>query len=142
MPYTTVGRRQRKVSVKFEYTDESDPGPYPIPRDVPIEGGRGSDDDRHAIVIDRYRCRLYELFKAYPVRGGERWRAVSGAPWRLGSNRLRPEGHTSADAAGLPIFPGLARYDEVERGRDRPRVALHRARVAPGLRLPGTPLRV
>jgi hypothetical protein len=105
------------VPVSFEYADESDRGPYPIPRNAPIEGGRSSDGDRHVLVVDRDRCKLYELFAAYPVAGGRRWRAGSGAIWNLRSNRLRPEGHTSADAAGLPILPGLARYDEVRRGR-------------------------
>ena len=117
IPFTTVSRRQRRVRVSFEYADESDRGPYPIPRDAPIEGGRRSDGDRHVIVVDRGRCRLHELFAAYPRRGGRRWRAGSGAIWSLRSNRLRPEGWTSADAAGLPILPGLARYDEVRRGR-------------------------
>ena len=116
IPYTTVSKRQRRVRVSFEYADESDRGPYPIPRNAPIEGGRRSDGDRHVIVVDRDRCRLYELFAAYPVSGGRRWRAGSGAVWSLRSNRLRPEGFTSADAAGLPILPGLARYEEVRRG--------------------------
>jgi len=84
---------------------------------VPIAGGRRSDGDRHVIVVDRSRCRLYELFAAYPARGGARWRAGSGAVWNLRSNRMRPRGWTSADAAGLPILPGLARYDEARRGR-------------------------
>ena len=117
IPYRVVGGRQRRVPVRFEYASESDPGPYPIPRDAPIEGGRGSDGDRHVLVVDRSRCRLYELFAAYPEDGGRRWRAGSGAIWNLRSNRLRPRGWTSADAAGLPILPGLARYDEVRRGR-------------------------
>jgi len=117
IPYRVVSGRQRRVPVRFEYASESDRGRYPIPRDVPIEGGRSSDGDRHVIVIDRSRCRLYELYAAYPEDGGRRWRAGSGAIWTLRSNRLRPRGWTSADAAGLPILPGLARYDEVRRGR-------------------------
>ena len=117
IPFVTVKSSQRKVPVSFEYAGESDRGPYPVPRDVPIEGGRGSDGDRHVIVVDRGRCRLYELFAAYPRDGGRRWRAGSGAIWDLRSNRLRPRGWTSADAAGLPILPGLARYPEVRRGR-------------------------
>jgi hypothetical protein len=117
IPYTTVSGRQRTVPVTFDYAEESDRGRYPIPRDVPIEGGRRSDGDRHVIVVDRDRCRLHELFAAYPIDGGRRWRAGSGAVWNLRSNRLRPRGWTSADAAGLPILPGLARYDEVRRGR-------------------------
>jgi hypothetical protein len=117
IPFVTVGKRQPKVPVSFEYADESDRGPYPVPRNVPVEGGRRSDGDRHVIVVDRGRCRLYELFSAFPEAGGSRWRAGSGAIWNMRSNRLRPRGWTSADAAGLPILPGLARYDEVRRGR-------------------------
>jgi hypothetical protein len=116
IPITVVRGTQRKVRVDFDYADESDRGPYPIPRTVKIEGGPASDGDRHAIVVDRDRCRLYELFALYPT-GSRGWRAGSGAIWNLRSNRLRPAGWTSADAAGLPIFPGLARYDEVARGR-------------------------
>ena len=116
IPFTTVRRRQERVPVSFRYADESDPGPYPIPKDAPIEGGRHSDGDRHVIVIQRRTCKLYELFAAYPRDGGERWRAGSGAVWDLDSNKLRPRGWTSADAAGLPIFPGLARYSEVAKG--------------------------
>jgi hypothetical protein len=116
IPLTVVRGGQPKVRVAFDYADESDPGPYPIPRNVKIEGGRASDGDRHAIIVDRDRCRLYELFALYPTAGGG-WRAGSGAIWNLRSNRLRPAGWTSADAAGLPILPGLARYDEVARGR-------------------------
>jgi hypothetical protein len=114
IPITVVGRRQAKSGVSFEYADESDRGPYPIPRGVKIEGGRSSTGDRHALIVDRDACRLYELYALYPQ--GRRWRAGSGAIWNLRSNRLRPEGWTSADAAGLPILPGLARYDEVRRG--------------------------
>jgi hypothetical protein len=116
IPYVTVRKGQRRVPVSFEYADESDRGPYPIPPNVPIEGGRGSSGDRHVIVVDRGRCRLYELFAAYPEAGGARWRAGSGAIWNLRSNRMRPAGWTSGDAAGLPILPGLARYYEVKRG--------------------------
>jgi hypothetical protein len=103
--------------VSFDYSDESDKGPYPIPPNVPIEGGPNADGDRHVIEVDPSRCRLYELFDAHPQGGGSRWHAGSGALWSLRSNRLRPRGWTSADAAGLPILPGLARYDEVRRGR-------------------------
>ena len=115
IPYVTVPRGQKRVPVSFEYADESDRGRYPIPREAPVEGGRGADGDRHVIVVDRSRCRLFELFAAYPEAGGG-WRAGSGAVWNLRSNRLRPRGWTSADAAGLPILPGLARYDEVRSG--------------------------
>jgi hypothetical protein len=116
IPFTTVGPRQKKVRVTFEYAGESDGKRYPIPRGAPVEGGRASDGDRHVIVVDRRRCRLYELYAAYPVNGGRSWRAGSGAIWSLRSNKLRPAGWTSADAAGLPILPGLARYEEVRRG--------------------------
>jgi hypothetical protein len=116
IPFVTVGRSTRRLPVSFEYASESDRGRYPIPPRVPIEGGRSSDGDRHVIVVDRSRCRLHELFAAYPEQGGKRWRAGSGAVWSLRRNRLRPRGWTSADAAGLPILPGLARYDEVRRG--------------------------
>jgi hypothetical protein len=116
IPFVTVPGDQVRVPVSFEYPDESDGERYPIPPGAPIEGGRSSDADRHVIEVDRRRCRLYELFAAYPQAGGRRWRAGSGAIWSLRSNRLRPAGWTSADAAGLPILPGLARFDEVRRG--------------------------
>ena len=116
IPYRVVGRSQRRVPVSFEFAGESDRGPYPIPRDAPIEGGRDAGGDRHVLIVDRDRCRLYELYDAHPVNGGARWRAGSGAIFDLRSNRLRPAGWTSADAAGLPILPGLARYNEVARG--------------------------
>jgi hypothetical protein len=114
IPITVVGRRQPKSRVSFEYAGESDRGPYPIPRNVKIEGGRSSTGDRHALIVDRSSCRLYELYALYPK--GRGWRAGSGAIWSLRSNKLRPAGWTSADAAGLPILPGLARFDEVKRG--------------------------
>jgi hypothetical protein len=116
IPFTTVSGPQPPVPVTFDFDDESDPGPYPIPRDAPIEGGPGSDGDRHVIVVDRDRCRLYEMYDARPRSGGASWTAGSGAVWDLKSNALRPPDWTSADAAGLPILPGLARYDEVAAG--------------------------
>jgi hypothetical protein len=120
IPYIVVDGSQARVPVTFDYHDESDPGPYPIPADSPIEGGPNSSGDRHVLVIDRDNWTLYELFAAYPRDGGTRWHAGSGAIFDLGSNALRPAGWTSADAAGLPIFPGLVRYDEVvERGEIR-----------------------
>ena len=114
IPYTNVSPHQRKVRVSFGYADESDKGPYPIPRNVPIEGGRQSTGDRHAILVDRTHCRLYELYALYPTGGG--WKAGSGAIWNMRSNHLRPKTWTSADAAGLPIFPGLARWAEARHG--------------------------
>jgi len=116
IPITVVRGSQPKVRVSFEYAPESDKGPYPIPRNVAIEGGRNADGDRHALIVDRDRCKLYELFALRPKPGGG-WRAGSGAIWDLRSNKLRPRGWTSADAAGLPILPGLARHEEVARGR-------------------------
>jgi hypothetical protein len=116
IPITVVGKSQRKLRLAFQYAAESDRGPYPIPRNVKIEGGRRSNGDRHALILDRDSCRLYEFFALYPTASGG-WRAGSGAIWNLRSNRLRPAGWTSADAAGLPILPGLARFDEVARGR-------------------------
>jgi hypothetical protein len=118
IPYVSVRREQQKRPVRFRwYASESDKGPYPIPKDAPIEGGRQSDGDRHVIVVQRGTCKLWELYAAYPRDGGERWVAGSGAVFDLDSNKLRPKGWTSADAAGLPILPGLARYYEVRRGR-------------------------
>ena len=111
IPITVVGKKTPRSRVSFEYAAESDRGPYPIPANVKIEGG----SDRHAILVDRNACKLYELF-ALERRNG-RWHAGSGAIWNLSSNKLRPRSWTSADAAGLPILPGLARYDEVARGR-------------------------
>jgi hypothetical protein len=116
IPVTTVGKAQKRVAVSFQYADESDKGPYPIPRNAKVEGGANADGDRHVIVVDRDRCRLYELYAAHPESGGARWRAGSGAIWSLRSNHLRPKGWTSADAAGLPILPGLARYEELKEG--------------------------
>src|SRR3954447_15791813 len=81
IPYISVGAGQRKVHVSFDYADESDKGPYPIPAGAPVEGGRGSDGDRHVIVVDRSKCKLYELFAAYPVNCGSPWKAGPGAPW-------------------------------------------------------------
>lgn len=112
IPYTIVRAGQAKVPVSFDYDDESDPGPYPIPPDAPIEGGSNGDGDRHVLVVDVDAWKLYELFDAHPINGGSSWHAGSGAVFDLSSNALRPAGWTSADAAGLPIFPGLVRYDE------------------------------
>jgi hypothetical protein len=111
IPYVVVGGDQPMVDILFtEYGDESNPGPYPIPPDAPIEVG----GDRHVLAVDGENCYLYELYHAEYT--GDAWEAGSGAVFDLLSNRLRPPGWTSADAAGLPIFPGLVRYDEVEAG--------------------------
>ena len=115
IPYTIVGKDQPKVKIQFtDYGDESDPGPYPIPLDAPIEGGINADGDRHVIVVDRDEQILYELYNSHPTATG--WSASNGAKWDLKSNALRTKYWTSADAAGLPIFPGLVRYDEAISG--------------------------
>jgi hypothetical protein len=116
IPFAVVGAGTRRVPVSFDYASESDRGRYPLPPNVPIEGGPRSSGDRHVIVVDRATCTDYELYSAHPLRGGRAWHAGSGAIFRLRSNHLRPAGWTSADAAGLPILPGLARFDEVARG--------------------------
>ncbi len=117
IPYTVVASGvQPKVAVTFTaYGDESDPGPMPIPAYAPVEGGSGSTGDRHVLVMDRDACLLYELYRAF-LQGDGSWTADAASVWDLKSNTLRPHGWTSADAAGLPIFPGLARYDEVAAG--------------------------
>jgi len=114
IPYIVVPGTQPKVPVSFDYADESDPGPYPIPPNAPVEGAGGpyADGDRHVLVLDADNRRLYELYDAHKQTDGS-WRAGSGAVFDLTSNALRPDGWTSADAAGLPILPGLARYDEI-----------------------------
>ncbi len=115
IPYVKIPPTQPFVPITFDYDDESDPGPYPIPADAPIEGGPASTGDRHILVIDQQHCRLYETWSTYPNGDGS-WRAGSGAVFELRSNAMRPAGWTSADAAGLPVYPGLVRYDEVAAG--------------------------
>ncbi len=115
-PYSVVGAGQPKLPIHYTaYGDESDPGPFPVPKRAPVEGGNGSDGDRHVLVVDRGSCTLYELYRAF-FEGG-RWNADSGTEWDLRSAARRPDSWTSADAAGLPIFPGLVRYDEAAAGR-------------------------
>lgn len=112
IPYVVVSGAQVKVPITFtDYGDESDPGPYPVPPDAPVEGGPNATGDRHVIAVDRDNWKLYELYSAFPSGAG--WTAAGGAVFDLNSNALRPAGWTSADAAGLPIFAGLVRYDEV-----------------------------
>lgn len=119
IPFVTVSGSQAKVPITYtDYPAESDPGPFPIPLDAPVEGGPNGAGDRHVIVVDRDNAKLYELFNAFPTANG--WNASCGATYDLRSNALRPAGWTSADAAGLPIFPGLVRYEEVvEQGEIR-----------------------
>jgi hypothetical protein len=117
-PYAVVGAGQPHLPVHYTaYGSESDRGPFPIPAGAPVEGGRRSDSDRHVLVVDRSRCMLYELYRGFPTRrGGPHWNADSGVSWDLRSTALRPDSWTSADAAGLPIFPGLVRFDEATSG--------------------------
>jgi hypothetical protein len=137
IPFVVVGGKQPRVPVQFDYKDESDPGPYPIPPDAAIEGGPAAKGDRHVLVIDRDAWKLYELWSARPDAGGKSWRAGSGAIFDLNSNQLRPAGWTSADAAGLPVFAGLVRYDEVVEKKAIPHalrftcVRTRRAYIAP-----------
>ncbi len=118
-PYAVVGTSQPKLPINYTaYGDESDRGPFPIPASAPVEGGKSSDGDRHVLTVDRSTCTLYELYRAFPQRGGRpHWNADSGTSWDLNSTELRPDSWTSADAAGLPIFPGLVRYDEAAAGQ-------------------------
>jgi hypothetical protein len=118
IPYTIVNGNQEKVNITFTYADESDPGPYPLPPDAAIEGGSLSTGDRHVLVLDRDSCLLYETFDSWPQPDGS-WNAGSGAIFNLRSHALRPPGWTSADASGLPILPGLVRYEEVASGEIR-----------------------
>jgi hypothetical protein len=119
IPYIDVPGDQPLVPIDFtSWPGESDPGPYPIPPGAPIEGGPDSDGDRHVIVLQREECILYELFYAFPQPNGS-WEAANGAIFDLNSHALRPDGWTSADAAGLPILPGLVRFDEVASGAIR-----------------------
>lgn len=114
IPYTIVGPHQPEVPIHFtEYGGESNPGPYPVPPNAPVEGA-GEEGDRHVLVLQEGACKLYELYNAH--RSGAGWDAGSGAVFNLRSNALRPDGWTSVDAAGLPIFPLLVRYEDVHRG--------------------------
>jgi hypothetical protein len=119
IPFIVVPASQPPVEINFVWwPEESDPGPYPIPPNAPIEGGPDSDGDRHVLVLQEDDCLLYELYAAYPQNDGS-WEAGNGALYDLNSHALRPDGWTSADAAGLPILPGLVRYDEVMSGEIR-----------------------
>ncbi len=119
IPYIVVSGTQTRVPITFTaYGNQSDPGPYPVPTNAPIEGGPNGTGDRHVLVIDRDNWKLYEMFYSFPQSGGASWNAASGAIFNLNSNAVRQEGWTSADAAGLPIFPGLVRYDEVFEQRE------------------------
>lgn len=116
IPFITVSNSQQMTNINFTaYGDESDPGPYPIPLNAPIEGGVNSDGDRHVLAVNTDTCKLYELYRAFPQANS--WNADSGAIFDLRSNALRPKYWTSTDAAGLPVFAGLVRYSEVQSGQ-------------------------
>jgi hypothetical protein len=118
IPFAVVQGTQKKVKVALRYANESDPGGYPIPPNPPIEGGTNAKGDRHILILDSSDCKLYEIFSAEPTPEGG-WTAGAAAIFDLRSNKLRPAGWTSSDAAGLPVFPGLVRYDEVAAGEIR-----------------------
>jgi hypothetical protein len=118
IPFIVVNAKQKKWPVHYTaYGNESSPGPFPIPSNAPVEGAPDTGGDRHVIALQRGTCRLYELYRAF--WRGSRWDAASGVNWNLKSNARRPLGWTSADAAGLPILPGLVRYGEVQSGAIR-----------------------
>lgn len=144
IPYVIVDAKTPLENIQFDYADESDAGPYPIPLSVPIEGGNASAGDRHIILLDTSAMKLYEVWHAYPPGHEENtsqshWFGGSGAVFDLRSNALRPDGFTSADAAGLPIFPGLVRYDEVvEKGAIRHALRFTAARTQQAYISPAT----
>lgn len=117
IPFNIVPSTQKKVPVTFGYASQSNKGPYPIPPNAEIEGGKHAGGDRHVLVLQQGVCKLYEMWRAYPINGGKRWKAGSGALFHLDSDKLRPNGWTSADAAGLPIMPALIKCDEVNKDK-------------------------
>lgn len=137
IPFVVVPADEPRRPITYTaFGDESDPGPFPIPLSAPIEGGSGSDGDRHVIVVQQGTCELFELYRAFPAGNG--WEAESGARWNLTTGALRPIGWTSADAAGLPILPGLIRYDEVAAGEIRHAIRITFSRTQRGFVLPAT----
>jgi hypothetical protein len=116
IPFNIVPSTQKRVPVTFYYASQSNKGPYPIPANAQIEGGKHASGDRHVLVLQQDKCKLYELWDAYPMNHGQSWTAGSGAIFPLNSNKLRPNGWTSADAAGLPILPALIKCAEVKAG--------------------------
>jgi hypothetical protein len=117
-PYAVVGAGAKQLPIHYTaYGSESSPGPFPIPANAPVEGGAHAEGDRHVLVVDKSTCKLYELYDAsYAAKPKPHWDADAGVEWNLRSAALRPDGWTSADAAGLPIFPGLVRYEEAVAG--------------------------
>ena len=117
IPFVVVSSAQKEVPIVLQaYASQSDPGPYPVPPNAPVEGGRNAPGDRHVLVLQSGTCKLFEMYHARPLGGGARWSADAGAVFHLNSNALRPNGWTSADAAGLPIAPGLVKCAEVRAG--------------------------
>ncbi len=137
IPFVVVPGTQPKVPMVFDYAGESDPGPYPIPPNPPIEGGTDAEGDRHILVLDKDNRLLYETWDSHPMAGGG-WHCGSGAKFDLTSNALRPDYWTSADAAGLPILPGLVRYDEVMAGEIRHALRFTAQRTQRGFIHPAT----
>lgn len=137
IPFVVVPPGQPRVPITYAaYGDESDPGPFPIPLDAPVEGGADATGDRHVLALRAGTCELFELYRAFRTADG--WVADSGARFDLSSNALRPDGWTSADAAGLPIVPGLVRYDEVAAGEIRHAIRVTFARTQRGYIAPAT----
>ena len=137
IPYVIVPSTQPGVPITFTaYGDESDPGPYPVPANAPVEGGTNATGDRHVLVLQQGTCKLYEMYRAFKTATG--WSADSGAVWNLNTGALRPAGWTSADAAGLPILPGLVRYDEVKSGKISHALRFTVSRTQKGYVLPAT----
>ena len=137
IPYVVVPGTQPLVPITFTaYGDESDPGPYPIPNNAPVEGGANATGDRHVLVLQQGTCKLHEMYRSF--FNGTGWNADSGAVWNLSTGALRPAGWTSADAAGLPILPGLVRYDEVKSGKITHALRFTVSRTQRGYILPAT----
>jgi hypothetical protein len=137
IPFVVVPGDQPLVPITYTaYGDESDRGPFPVPVDAPVEGGDGSTGDRHVLVLRADTCDLFELYRAFRSTNG--WRADSGARFDLRSNALRPLGWTSADAAGLPILPGLVRYEEVATGEIEHAIRVTFSKTRRGYVLPAT----
>ncbi len=137
IPFVVVPQGQALVPITYTaYGDESDPGPFPVPLDAPVEGGAGADGDRHVLALRSGTCELFELYRAFRTADG--WAADSGARFDLSTNELRPDGWTSADAAGLPIVPGLVRYDEVAAGEIRHAIRVTFSRTQRGYIAPAT----
>jgi hypothetical protein len=138
VPFEVVGEAQAGQKMQFRYSSQSEPGPYPFPDDVPIQGGQNAGGDRHAVVLDRDRCLLYETYDTHWLGTGGGYSAGSGAIFDLRKDALRPDGWTSATASGLPLLPGLARYDEAASGEIRHALTFTSGTVARAWVHPGT----